>query len=350
MSELENGRPQVAQDTESAGQTVAAMREAARQLLVDGQVDVVIGYAAGSLPLRTTPCFVDDPERVEQLVWNASCENNLATYLQHIDGKVGIVAKGCDARAVVTKIVERQIDREKVVIIGVPCQGVIDRQRIESLLNGREVSEAQITNDHLVLRGISADDAAIGHPFEETLDLQEVLCEDCVVCRHKDPSVYDILVEDADAKVAEDGASAGQAQRQHPTVEEFESWTADERWAYFSEEFSRCIRCYACREACPACYCTQCFVDQSQPTWFGKSDDPSDVMAFHLVRIYHVAGRCLDCGACVRACPMDIDLRTLGRKLEKDVRELFGYEPGMDLESAPLLGTFRADDPQGFIR
>ena len=132
--------------------------------------------------------------------------------------------------------------------------------------------------------------------------------------------------------------------------EEFESWSADERWAYFTREFERCIRCYACREACPVCYCTECFVDQSQPDWFGKSDDLSDVMAFHLVRIYHVAGRCLDCGACDRACSMHIDLRTLGRKLEKDVRELFEYEPGMDVESAPLLGTFRPDDPQAFIK
>jgi Na+-translocating ferredoxin:NAD+ oxidoreductase RnfC subunit len=133
-------------------------------------------------------------------------------------------------------------------------------------------------------------------------------------------------------------------------LEEFETWSADQRWEYFAQEFSRCIRCYACREACPVCYCTECFVDQSQPNWFGKSDQLSDIMAFHLVRIYHVAGRCLDCGACERACSMHIDLRTLGRKLEKDVRELFSFEPGMDVEGAPLLGSFRPDDPQEFIK
>jgi formate dehydrogenase subunit beta len=329
-----------------------ALREAARQLLVEGQVDVVIGYATGSLPLRTTPCFVRDPEDVDQLVWNASCENNLATYLQHMEGKAAVVAKGCDARAIVTKIVERQVERENVVIIGVPCQGVIDRQRIEAQLGRREVLEAEVTNGQLVLRGDG---------FEETLDLWEASCEDCVVCLHRSPTVYDILIGDEGPISDEDGSRTGvessesptperSGDTRRPTVQELESWTADERWAYFSEEFSRCIRCYACREACPVCYCTECFVDQSQPSWFGKSDHLSDVMAFHLVRMYHVAGRCLDCGACVRACPMHIDLRTLGRKLEKDVRELFGYESGMDLESAPLLGTFRSDDPQGFIK
>jgi Na+-translocating ferredoxin:NAD+ oxidoreductase RnfC subunit len=91
-------------------------------------------------------------------------------------------------------------------------------------------------------------------------------------------------------------------------------------------------------------------VDQTQPAWFAKSDDLADVMAFHIVRLYHIAGRCLECGACARACPMDIDLRTLGRKLEKDVRELYGYEAGMDPESTPPLATFRPDDRANFIK
>jgi ferredoxin len=316
------------------------LRETARQLLADEQVDVIIGYAEGTLPLRTRPCFVYDPDQVDQLVWNTSCENTLATYLQNLDEKVGIVVKGCDARAIVTKVVEHQVERENVVIIGVPCQGVIDRQRIEGQLGGREIVEAEVTNGRLIVRGVD---------FEETLDLQEALCEDCVVCRHKNPTEYDVLVGKAGEQAAGD-AGLERADGTRPTMQEYEAWNPEQRWAYFAQEFERCIRCYACREACPVCYCTECFVDQSQPNWFGKSDQLSDIMAFHLVRIYHVAGRCLECGACERACPMHIDLRTLGRKVEKDVRELFNFEPGMDVEGAPLLGSFRADDPQEFIK
>jgi Na+-translocating ferredoxin:NAD+ oxidoreductase RnfC subunit len=91
-------------------------------------------------------------------------------------------------------------------------------------------------------------------------------------------------------------------------------------------------------------------VDQTQPSWFAKSDDLSDIMAFHIVRAFHTAGRCLDCGACARACPVHIDLRALGKMVEENVRELYGYEAGMDLESVPPLGTFRVDDPQSFIK
>jgi ferredoxin len=313
------------------------LRETAHRLLTEGTVEVIVGFERGTLPLRTTPCFVREPDQVDRLVWNPSCENTLAKYVHHVKGRMGIVAKGCDARAIVGEIAERQTPRENVVIIGVPCQGVLDRRAIEAQLNGHEVLEAEITSGQIVLRG--AD-------FEETLDVHQALSDDCVICRHRVPPVYDVLVGEPEG----DSESGGESIERGPTVDELESWTADERWAYFSQEFSRCIRCYACREACPCCYCPECFVDQSQPSWFSKSDDLSDVAAFHLVRIYHVAGRCLDCGACARACPMDIDIRTLGRKLEKDVREMYEYEPGMDLESPPLLGTFQTDDPQGFIK
>ncbi len=139
------------------------LRETARQLLVDNKVDVIIGYAEGTLPLRTAPCFVDVPEQVDQLVWNVRCANTLATYLQGREDKAGIVAKGCDARAIVTKIVEHQVERENVVILGMPCQGVIDLQRIQAQLGGREILGAEIRNGRLELRG--AD-------FEQVLDLQ----------------------------------------------------------------------------------------------------------------------------------------------------------------------------------
>ena len=128
-----------------------------------------------------------------------------------------------------------------------------------------------------------------------------------------------------------------------------ESQSADERWDYFVSEMSKCIRCYACRGACPSCYCNQCFVDHNQPQWFSKTTELSDTIIFHLVRAFHVAGRCVNCGACARACPMGVDLMSLTKKIAKDMNELYGYTAGMDIEELAPFATFKEDDPQEFI-
>jgi ferredoxin len=133
-------------------------------------------------------------------------------------------------------------------------------------------------------------------------------------------------------------------------IREFEVQTPDERWEYFNKQTEKCIKCYACRNACPLCYCDECCVDSSQPQWFGKSTARSDTQAFHIMRTFHTAGRCVDCGACMRACPMDVDLRFLNKKIEKDVREQFSFEAGTNLEDQPPLNTFKTDDPQEFIK
>jgi L-lactate utilization protein LutB len=86
------------------------------------------------------------------------------------------------------------------------------------------------------------------------------------------------------------------------------------------------------------------------PAWFGKTNELSDTIIYHLVRTFHVAGRCVDCGACSRVCPMDIDLRTLVKKAEQIMKDEFDYEAGVNLEDVPPLGEFKMEDSQDFIR
>ena len=86
------------------------------------------------------------------------------------------------------------------------------------------------------------------------------------------------------------------------------------------------------------------------PQWVGKSQDPIDVRTFHFLRAYHCAGRCTDCGACERACPVGINMRTLTKKLEKDCYDLFQWEAGMSLEVRPPLDTYQPGDPDDFIK
>jgi formate dehydrogenase (coenzyme F420) beta subunit len=290
-------------------QLAREIRDAARKLLREKKVDVVIGFEHGSLPLRSRPCFVRREEDIDRLVWDGFCETNLARYLPKRKEKAAIVAKGCDTRAIVELIKENQVVRDHVVIIGVPCNGMIDRSLVEAKMSRGSVVE---------------DDAT-------------ALLPHCKACTHPDPLLYDVLVGEPGTEAPKDMFS---------DVEAFGALDEEARWAHLANEVGKCIRCYACRNACPLCYCPECFVDASQPRWVGKSTGLSDTMVFHLVRAFHLAGRCVACGACERACPVGVDIRKLNRKLQKDVKELFNHEAGLSLEEASPLASFRVDDPE----
>ena len=315
-------------------QLTTQIQEAAKKLFEDNKVDLIIGFEKGSLPLRATPCFIRSAEDTGRLVWNSGCGNNLAAYVPaHNTDRIGIIVKGCDSRSVVGLIKEQQIERDRIVIIGVACTGMIDSKLVEEKLAGREALSAEDGSESITFKGSG---------FEDKIKKSDLLDESCTFCKHRNPAVCDIMI----------GASVEDNKEgdEFLTVTEFEAKSAEERWEYFSRQSQKCIRCYACRNACPLCYCKECCVDSSQPQWFGKSTALSDTQVFHIMRTFHTAGRCVDCGACMRACPMDVDLRFLNKKIDKDVRELFSFEAGMSLDEPPPLNTFKTDDPQEFIK
>jgi ferredoxin len=326
------------------------LREAAEELLRDKKADLFLGYDKASLPFRTTPLFVTAAEKAKRLVWNPFCTANLAVYLPRLlkapaDARaakaapapptVAVVLKGCDARSVVALIQERQVPRERLVLVGVACPGMVDPRKAERALGDRDALGAGEDAQGNVR-------AVVEDGTEVTLRREEVLADSCLECRSPVPSTCDILLGvPAPGPREADGARRRTA--------EFEAKPADGRWARLQQILSKCIRCNACRQACPMCYCKDCLLDQTRPRWIGAGTDISDVTVYHLVRALHMAGRCTDCGACTRACPMGIDARLLVRRVNLEAEDLFGYRAGETADAAPLLSAFAMDDPQEFL-
>ena len=277
---------------------IEQLRQTCRRLLEEGKVNVVIGYGQTSGDGPTHPIFVTKPEDVEKLVWNDQCFGNLTTYLTRKDvkalGKPAVIVKGCDERTLVVLEQESQIDRASLYVIGVACDGV-------------------------------------GKPRASK----------CGACDVHRPRFADEVVGEAAVADAGNGRYA--------ELDEFLKRPTAGRMAYWMEELSRCVKCYACREVCPLCYCNRCIVDKNRPTVLDTSATLKGNFAWQIVRAFHLAGRCVSCGECTRACPAGIDLALLNMTLARAGEEHFHYRAGMDPETAPIIGSYSMEDKEGFI-
>lgn len=262
--------------------------------------------------------------------------NNLSVFLTEVKGRVGIVAKGCDSRSIVSLIQDNKIARENIVIIGVPCPGLIDLSKVEHLV-GKDRDEL----DDIVREGDKVIVTVNGE--KRDFPAREVLFDNCLGCEFPTPQEYDILLDEPISSSADKTAS-------QEKIETLEGMTPEERWGFWKNEFNRCIRCYACRNICPACFCERCFVEESEPQWISPVPRWQDNLMFQVIRNIHVAGRCTDCGECERACPVNIPLRSLTKKMYDLVDELFYYQAGTDKEAAPLLTAYELEEVEDFIR
>jgi len=311
------------------------LRQEARTLLEQGKVDWIIGFEPGSLKFTTTPLITKDKSDVQRLVINPFIVNNLAKFLIEIKGRVGIVAKGCDSRSIVSLIQDNKVIREDVVILAVPCTGVIDLSKVERLM-GKDRDEL----DDITREGDKVIVKVDGEKRE--FPAPEALFDHCLACEFPTPQEYDILLGEPSSPIANPVAKE--------KIEKLKQMTPEQRWGFWKDELSRCIRCYACRNVCPACFCQRCFVEETEPQWALPVPRWQDNLIFQIVRNIHVAGRCTDCGECERACPAHIPLRSLTREMYDIVDELFHFKSGMDKEALPLMTHYEQEEAEDLFR
>jgi formate dehydrogenase (coenzyme F420) beta subunit len=344
---------------------LADLRTRVRDLLASGQVRSVIGYRRGTRGWPAEPVVVTRPEEAEDLVWDPSCVHNLALYLVQDrkrrtalhaspDKPIGILAKGCDARAIVVLMQENYIERDDVYIVGVSCEatGMLDERKLASYgaeFDVRQLDSVGFDGDRFVF---------CTRDGECRLPAAQLMADRCLECRDPFPKVYNaVLGEELPRRLSPPFAELRGFEETASSV--------DGRWDFWSRQFDRCIRCFACRSVCPMCYCEECIVDSigftvahdttadekaNRVRWIERSASRWDNIGYHLTRALHLAGRCIDCAECERVCPVSIPLRLLNTMMERESRERFGYEPGASVEVAALVSSFRDDDPNDFIR
>lgn len=296
-----------------------------------GEVRYVIGYAFDSCGLYTRPFFAQKKQDVQKLIFSPLCVNNLAMYLKDYDGegKIGIVVKGCDSRSIIQLITEKRVLRENLFIIGISCGGAIDQKKLHTkypeIRTRKDIDEKE---DCYILTGN-------GENYR--IPKKEMCLQKCLSCQYPTPLLYDILLGEKREPIGIE---------KYLDVKEIEEKTLDEKWKFWMTQFDRCIRCYACRNICPVCFCKECSAEQLRPQWLRRSVSLSENTVWHLTRALHVVGRCTACGECERVCPMNIPLMLLNKKMLKEIQELFGYTPGISINEKPLLASYKPDDPE----
>ncbi len=311
---------------------IEAIKSEAKRLLQEGVVEVVVAFKPGDTPLHPQPAFFTNVDEVDNLVYNGLCQNNLATFLTRIpkEKKVGMLVRGCENRSVNALIVEKQKSRDDLFLVGIPCEGIIDWRKIVERVGESVLAVSE--NDYEVI--IETRDG------QDSFYKNELFHESCLRCSHRNPISADVIIGEPVPETDQNLANS--------VVERFDSQAIEERYASFQKEAERCIRCYACREVCPMCYCTECFVDHIEPRWTESGATPAGMQGWHIVRAFHQTGRCTDCGACERACPMDIKMTYLTEKLNYDMRKKYNFEAGLDIETQPPFATVTLDDKNRF--
>lgn len=308
-------------------QHLEELKERIREKLPE--LDVVIGWEQGFDSLRTAPLFIRNEADVDRLTWSPLCVHNLSAYLTGLKGKkIGIVVKGCDSRSIIELIQEKLIDREDVTVFGLPCSGVVSIKKIARALGSLDyIEDVQFSQDRL---SIASDGAS--HEFS----LQDVAADKCTRCRYHNALLSDVFVGEPFTETTDD---------EYTDVAEFEEKSQEERLHHWLAVMDRCVRCYACRNACPMCVCRDHCVAQSRdPHWMTQEDSVQNKWLFQMIHTMHLAGRCTECGECERACPAGIPLLLLKRKMNKEINELFDYEAGTRIDAQPPLLSFKVEE------
>lgn len=310
----------------------AKMKARAKELLESGQVARVIGWQKGEFIYDNSPATFESVEELDNFVYDYFCGSNLSKYLiaeSKKPGKTAVFLKPCDTYSYNQLIKEHRINKDNVYVIAIECLAKLNAETIKNLADG-------------FVTGVSVegDKVTISSPYgEKVVDKKDVLLTKCSTCSKTHVAGDEQIIVYNFEKPSTD---------RFEKVKELEAMTEDERFAFWRSQLSKCIRCNACRNVCPACSCVKCVFDNPASGISAKAnDDKFEEQLFHVIRAFHVSGRCTDCGECSRVCPQNIPLHLLNRKFIKDINQTYGeYQAGEETEGKTPLTSYTVNDAE----
>jgi ferredoxin len=263
------------------------LKKLAKELIETNTAKVVIGYAEGT-GQKVRALFVEKPEDATGLIFDSRCVLNLATYLT----KHEVKGKG-----------------KMAITATIPVMRSIIQL----------ASEFQVSDMNLLVIGLTPENKLI--QFKDLAEVEKYIHQ------------FEITIDN----------------QYKEKLDKLRTMSQAERWKFWIDELAPCFKCYACRAACPMCYCHRCTVDFNQPQWIPVPSHELGNLEWHIMRAVHLMGRCVDCDACANACPLGIPINLLNKRLIEDAVTHFGkYQPA--LRGEHQMSTFKPDDKENFIK
>lgn len=330
------------------------IRTALFKMLETGLVEKVLAFACGLDEKDIRPILIEDKKDVSRIVLTSYYPYNLSRLLKNYLGKgvkIGLVVRSCDARACVELAKRNQVNIDNIYLIGIECSGVADPASSPEM-----AGDLYIFSKEMIAGGEKK-------PIDEKL-----IRSNCLRCEYPVPSMADISCRitpektfvTVNSKKGEEIIAAAEIiaeQEESPSREQLKEradqyqekdfsslkeMKPDDRLNYWLKQFDKCIKCYGCRNACPICYCKDCYLEADR-ILVKRGELPPERM-FHLTRLAHVADSCINCGMCESVCPMEIPLSRLYHMLYKELSTVFKYEAGLDPKSPPPLGSITEEE------
>lgn len=367
------------QDIKEKGEYGGVVTTIMKYLLENNIVDAVVAVEEGHDIYDAVPCLITDPEDVIKSAGSIHCGTlNIAKFVsKYLNGcrdmKVAVTCKPCDAMTINELIKKGKIIEDNIIMIGVNCGGTMSpvptMQMIRDVyeLDPKDVIKEEIAKGNLIME---TKDGEKGFNIEELEEEGMGRRDNCQRCELKIPSNTDMALgnwgvigplagkatfvevfSEKGADILDKVIEEGVIKTEEPIpkgveirekinnimlknsakkkASDFEGTTGDiiDAFHEYEEEFSKCMKCYGCREACPLCFCEECCLEAEGPEWVPGGYTPAAPF-FHLTRMVHMVDACVNCGQCSEVCPCEIPVAKLWDTVNNKVREVYGYISG----------------------